>query len=497
MSQGHTPPPQIISNNLQQRSQPKHKKKSRRRANSALKLLNENVTNTPSISSNKKKSKSRKKLTQSDRPTHKKRRSRSNVDLLKPQYSLGSQRSHPSHGSHDNNNNDNTNLDNIVSGAAYRKSNIVLTKDTGAKMCVIKEVRNQNGLQYGISVPPGNGVDRYIKPSKIVKKVAPENIISQLTQTQKAYDDAHGELLKFQQQNKMLRKQIETEQLKFKKLKQRFMDQNSINTNKDKKIIEFEKENIKLKKDIEQKIADFNKIKKEMGDDNIFRKQINDLNKQIRNLNNELKQSKMIMNKQKTELSQQKARHNRTKIEDASDSKQIIKLKKEKLKMDRIISDLRKELHFEKNKTVRMVSERDHATRINKMESQTNLQQVQIQNRKLETKLKKLRNKEQELQEKERQQRDISKKDKLHMHKLTLQQQEDIEMQRKVQNRKTKQEMAELEKRRQALLKQQKLLRMIDRPKGNKKDKENKVKRHERIRGEKTKIIVHKKYLCK
>eukprot|EP01084_Bolivina_argentea_P114023 203104_1 len=232
MSQG-TPPPHKISTNLHHKSHPKPKKKSsRRRSNSSLKLLRENTTATPSTSSHSKK-KSRKKLVQSAQPTHKKRRSRSNVDLLKPQ-TIQFNRS--------NDNNNDTIDTNILFGAAYSKGDIVLTKDTESKMCVIKQIRNQNGLQYGISIPPNSGIDRYIKPSKIVKKVQAESVISHIDTIQKAYDDSAAELLKCQQQNSMLRKQLDREELKFKKLKQRFMDQNTTNNSKDKKLHDLQKE---------------------------------------------------------------------------------------------------------------------------------------------------------------------------------------------------------------------------------------------------------------
>ena len=63
---------------------------------------------------------------------------------------------------------------------AYKKGDIVLTKDTAQQICVIKTIRNQNGLQYGIVC---NGTDsniRYMKPGKIIKQISIFSVIDRI-----------------------------------------------------------------------------------------------------------------------------------------------------------------------------------------------------------------------------------------------------------------------------------------------------------------------------
>ena len=77
--------------------------------------------------------------------------------------------------------------DHSLVGAAYQKGDVILTKDTGDQMCVIKTVRSQNGLQYGIIIPPESSSIRYIKPNKVREKLQPETLINRLDQLEKAH----------------------------------------------------------------------------------------------------------------------------------------------------------------------------------------------------------------------------------------------------------------------------------------------------------------------
>ncbi len=155
----------------------KLKKKSSSRRRSQLKLLHEDAPNTPHMHT--KKRASRKKpvsKSESSHNTKSRRRARSDVDLLRP--------------SRSKHNNDDTHtphsIEDINFGAAYRKEDIVLTKDTESKMCVIKTIRSRNGLQYGIVIPP-ESVIRYIKPGKIIKKLQSESVIARIDNITKAY----------------------------------------------------------------------------------------------------------------------------------------------------------------------------------------------------------------------------------------------------------------------------------------------------------------------
>ena len=171
MSQQNTPTP--------------HKRKKSRRRSATVTTPNTNVNddpNTPSqpISKSKRKSssKSKRKSIDPSTPTfntsssslssrHRSNRNRSNSDAL---HQAASRYRAPL------NEEDEFNL-----GAAYNKGDIVTTKDHGEHMCVIKSIRNSNGLQYGIVIPDKSNNMQYIKPPKIKQKIAPETVITRIT----------------------------------------------------------------------------------------------------------------------------------------------------------------------------------------------------------------------------------------------------------------------------------------------------------------------------
>ena len=300
----------------------------------------------------------------------------------------------------------------------------------------------------------------------------------------------------------MQSKQVQQEKEKFKNLKMRFNDQNTQNTTTSKKIHDLEKENQKLKRELEQSKNDIQKIKSSTGDGNRYNKMINDLNKQIKSQNKTITELKKTMNKQRTELSQQKARSNRSKLDDASDGKQLLKLKREKQKDHKTIIELRQQLEHTEKRLAAVSYKSDHNKRTDRMRNENNLEQISVQQRKLDRKLKQLRQKEAELEETERKQAAQQKDLRTSKKRMSLQQQQEMDAAEKRFNRKKKQEMADIQKQRLALERQQKLLEMDNKSRRKRKgssadDKQHRLRRNEERRSAKTKIIIHKKYLCK
>ena len=298
----------------------------------------------------------------------------------------------------------------------------------------------------------------------------------------------------------MMEKNLEREREKFKKAKQQWLSTNATNKDTNTTIEKYKKENERLKKQLQQKASDIKKLANKGGEDG-YKKLFDDANKTIRTLQNTQTEQNKKINKQRTEIQQLKAQQNRNRSDNQSDNKQIFKLKKEKQKADRTISDLRQQLSDMEKKLSAMAYKSDRNSRSDRVQTELNLEQINVQQRRLERKLKQIKEKELEMQESERRQNAAKKDMRTKQNKLTLQQQQEMDAQEKRFNRKKKQEMADIAKQRQDLERQQKLLesqqRNRKRKSGKGEDKEAKHKRHERKRTERTKIIIHKKYLCK
>ena len=199
---------------MSQETPVKHKRKSRRRSQTVT-SSNDNVNNntssrpqTPSQPISKSKHRDSKRKSSSKSSKHRK----SSIDSSTPTIPSSSSRSNNKRSIHrrrahsdaptqlqasassyhrsliNNNNNDEDEFD---LGAAYGKGDIVLTKDSGSNMCIIKTKRSQNGLQYGIIIPPESNI-RYIKPAKITQKIAAESVIARVSTLEKALVKLHN-----------------------------------------------------------------------------------------------------------------------------------------------------------------------------------------------------------------------------------------------------------------------------------------------------------------
>ena len=159
--------------------------------------------------------------------------------------------------------------------------------------------------------------------------------------------------------------------------------------------------------------------------DDMDKKLFDDATKQIKSLNKDVNEQKKIINKQRTEISQLRAQQNRTRSYNVSDNKQLFNLKKDKQKADRTVSDLRQKVVELEKRLSAMTSRSGRSRRSDKLQTEENLEQLVVQQRRLDKKLKQLREKEAELIHAERKQA-VQKKDlKSRQTKMSLQQQQE------------------------------------------------------------------------
>ena len=165
-------------------------------------------------------------------------------------------------------------------------------------------------------------------------------------------------------------------------------------------------------------------------------------------------------------------------MEQKEEDKLLAKQKKERMKMEKTIKELKQQIVAKDNKISALSYSKDKDRRTDRMQNEYTLEQIAVQQRKLEEKLRKLNRKEADLESKER--RNMKAGD-LHRNKqkMSLQQQQELDAAEKRFNVQKQLEMAELRKQRLDLERQQKLLEMNNKYKSkrNRKTSDDKLSR--------------------